>query len=99
MQINSITSTVPVSYLKPTVAIPAQAPTDQVSMSLSAETFSGMIQQAAGTPDVRSELVEAYKARVHTDHYPAQDVIDGLINLMGGKWAAMAKSGLSTKSS
>ena len=97
MQINSVTSSAPLSYVKAPVASPAPAPGDQVSISLSPGTFSSLVQQANQTPEVRSDAVEAYKSRVQAGHYPAQDVIEGLINLMGGKWAAMAKAGGSSK--
>jgi len=77
---------------------PQQPAGDQVAMSLSPETFSDLVSTASNLPDVRSELVDAYKTRVNAGDYPAQDVIEGLINLMGGTWAKEAQSGTSASS-
>ena len=90
--ISGITSTAALAYMPPgssRTSAPA-ATGDQVAMSLSPETFSSLVQDAGSMPEVRGEVVDAYKAQVQTGHYPAQEVIDGLIDLMGGAWAKNA---------
>jgi hypothetical protein len=65
---------------------------DQVSMSLSPETYSSLVSQASQMPEVRGEVVDAYKSRIQSGAYPTQATIDGLVNLMGGTWAANAQA-------
>ena len=93
MQINSVSSSSPVSFVKPTSSPKGAEPAgDQVSMSASADMFTSLVNDATNMPDVRSEVVDAYKARVQSGAYPSQDTLDGLVNLMGPTWAANAQS-------
>ncbi len=66
------------------------APGDQVAMSLSADTFSSLVQEAGQMPDVRGELVASYKARIQSGTYPTQETLDGLVDRMGSAWASQA---------
>jgi hypothetical protein len=57
---------------------------------MSPETFSSLVKQAAEMPEVRQNLVDAYKARIQSGQYPDPAVVEGLIRLMGGTWVRQA---------
>jgi hypothetical protein len=42
-------------------------------------------------PEVRGEVVDAFKARIQSGHYPSQDIVEGLLHLVGGAIAQQAK--------
>jgi len=72
---------------------PAPEPaSDQVSMSLSSDTFASLVSDASAMPEVRGEVVDAYKSQVQSGQYPAPEVLDGLVDLMGGTWAQSARA-------
>jgi hypothetical protein len=66
---------------------------DQVAMSLSPDTFSSLVSDASSMPEVRGEVVDAYKSQVQAGNYPTQETLDGLVDLMGGTWARSARTG------
>jgi hypothetical protein len=72
-----------------TESAPAQ---DQASFNMSANTFSSLVKEAAQMPEVRSDVVETYQARIAAGHYPAQDIIAGLTRLIGGHVSHSAQS-------
>lgn len=93
MMISGISPTASLSYLQAGArSIAPQPAEDQVSMSLSPETFSSLVSDASSMPEVRSELVDAYKSQVTAGHYPTQDTLDSLVDLMGGTWAKSARA-------
>jgi hypothetical protein len=96
MTISGISSPSPVSYGQPAARTSAQPEGDQVSMSLSADTFSGLVNEAGQLPDVRSEVVDAYKSRVQSGDYPSSATLDGLADLMGNHWSQFAAAGDAT---
>ncbi len=97
MTISGITSTASLAYSQAGSRAQTQQPAgDQVSMSLSPETFSDLVSTASSMPEVRGELVDAYKSQIKSGHYPAQDVIEGLIKLMGGAWSKAAQDSSSS---
>ena len=99
MQISSVTTSLSIPVVKSNT-FPSDKPTsDQAVLNFSADTFTSLVKQASQMPDVRSEVVDAYKARVNAGHYPAQDVIAGLTRLIGGGIAQLAKEGTSSRSS
>ncbi len=55
---------------------------DTFAMNMSPETFSNLVKQAMEMPDVRQNLVDAYKARVSSGHYPDAVTLDGLTRVM-----------------
>jgi hypothetical protein len=59
---------------------------------MSPETFSSLVSQAMQIPEVRHELVDAYKARIQSGQYPGTAAVEGLIRLMGGTWVQQANS-------
>ncbi len=79
---------VPAASSRPAASQPAG---DQVAMSLSPDTFSSLVQEAGAMPEVRGELVDAFKSQVQSGSYPSQDTLDGLVDLMGGTWAKNAR--------
>jgi anti-sigma28 factor (negative regulator of flagellin synthesis) len=92
MQISGIsTSTsIPLEKTKSTqVSKPAQ---DQAVMNFSADSFSTLVKEAGQMPEVRSDVVDAFKARIQSGEYPSQDVIAGLANVIGGAIVQQADS-------
>ncbi len=57
---------------------------DQAALNLSSATFSSLVKEAKAYPEVRSEVVTAYKAQMATGHYPPVDVVSGLADLLSG---------------
>jgi len=100
MQIGNITSSTSFSVAK-TASSPAEnlapAPSDQAVLNFSADSFSSLVKEASQMPDVRSELVDSFKSRIHSGHYPSQDIVDGLTRLIGGGIVQAAKTGSSQK--
>jgi anti-sigma28 factor (negative regulator of flagellin synthesis) len=91
MMISGLSSLASISFTPTTARAQAQAATgDQVTMSLSAETFSSLVQEASQMPDVRSDLVDSFKSRIQAGTYPTQATLDGVIDRMGGTWSAQA---------
>ena len=89
--ISGLSSTNPIGYTPSASRPPAQPDdNDQVSMSISADTFSSLVQEAGQMPDVRSELVDAFKSRIQSGAYPSQDTVDGLVDKMGAAWLQSA---------
>jgi hypothetical protein len=93
MMISGISSTGSLGYGQPASRTPAQPAGDEISMSLSPDTFSSLVSQAGQMPDVRSEVVDAYKSRVQSGEYPSSATLDGLTDLMGDHWSQFAQAG------
>jgi len=58
--------------------------TDKAVLNTSGDTFSSLVNEAKSYPEVRGEVVDAYKARIASGSYPSEEVVEGLIKLMGG---------------
>ena len=98
MQISSISTSPSMSVEKttPSSPVPSEA-TDQAVLNFSADSFSSLVKEAGQMPEVRSEVVDAFKARIQAGHYPAQEIIAGLTRLIGGGIVQQAKSGSSAQ--
>jgi hypothetical protein len=91
--ISGITSLASLAYA-PIASSRSSAPPssgDQVSMSLSPETFASLVSDAGSMPEVRGGVVDAYKSQVQSGLYPTSDTVDGLVDLMGSTWAKAAR--------
>jgi hypothetical protein len=100
MTISGISSSGSIAYGQPASRTPAQPPADdQMSMSLSADTFSSLVSDAGQLPDVRGEVVDAYKSRIQSGEYPSSDTLDNLTDLMGSHWSQFAAAGGASESS
>ena len=89
MQITSATTIpfvpLPTGMSAATTPSPASSTdSDQAVLNMSASTFSSLVQQAKSYPEVRSDVVQAYKAGIANGSYPSEEVVAGLIKLMGG---------------
>jgi hypothetical protein len=71
---------------------------DGAVLNNSADSFSSLVQTANAMPEIRSEVVDAYKARIRTGHYPSEDIVAGLTRLVGGAIAQQLKTESSSKS-
>ena len=77
MQITGPTSS-PLSF------VPAQSSSttlemhasDQVMMNLSPNTFSSFVKEASAQPEVRQDVVDSFKAKIASGHYPSQDIVE-----------------------
>jgi anti-sigma28 factor (negative regulator of flagellin synthesis) len=92
MTISGVSTPGTIAYAQSVSRPAAQPAGDQVSMSLSPETYSSLVSQAGQMPDVRTEVVDAYKSRIQSGAYPTQETVDGLVDRMGGTWAANAQA-------
>ena len=98
MQIGNITSSTSFSVAKTTSSSAGNAApetSDQAVLNFSADSFADLVRQAGQMPDVRSEVVDSFKARIQAGHYPSQDVIAGLTRLIGGGLSQQARLGSS----
>lgn len=98
MQISNITTSTVIPAVKATSSpqpapVAADTTTDRAEFHLSASSFSSLVHQASQMPEVRSEVVDAFKTRIQAGHYPGEDIVAGLTKLMGGVVAQAAKSG------
>jgi anti-sigma28 factor (negative regulator of flagellin synthesis) len=94
MQISSVstTSLIPVQRSASSQSTgQTTSSTDSAEINFSADTFSSLVKDASNEPDVRTDLVNSFKSRIHSGHYPAQDVIAGLTKLLGGGIANAAR--------
>ncbi len=92
--ISGITSAASLAYV-PIASSRSSTPSpssDQLAMSLSPDTFAGLVSDASSMPEVRGEVVDAFKAQVQSGQYPGSDVLDGLVDLMGSTWAKNAQA-------
>jgi hypothetical protein len=96
MQITGLSTTTPIPMAKTTSSPVGKSAVDQAVIKFSGDTFSSLVQEAGQMPDVRSELVESFKARIQSGAYPSQDDISGLVNVIGGSILQQARSGLSS---
>ncbi len=92
MTISGISNAGSITYTPSASRPQAQPAGDQVSMSLSPDTYSSLVSEAGQMPEVRSEVVDSFKSRIQSGDYPTQDTLDGLVDRMGGTWAANARS-------
>jgi anti-sigma28 factor (negative regulator of flagellin synthesis) len=94
MQISSVsTSTfIPVQKSTSNSSSVGRADSDQAVLNLSPDTFSSLVQEAGSTPEVRSDVVASFKARIQNGSYPSPDVVAGLANVIGGSIVARAQS-------
>jgi hypothetical protein len=94
MTISGISSTGSIAYGQAAARTPAEPPTgDQVSMSLSGDTFSSLVSEAGQMPDVRGEVVDAYKSRIQSGDYPTPETLNGLSDYIGDHWSQFAEAG------
>ena len=98
MQISGISSSPFLPLEKKTNSSPVSKPVvDQAIMNFSADSFSDLVKEAGQFPEVRSELVDAYKSRIQSGEYPSQETIAGLANYLGNSLVQMAKAASSSK--
>ena len=57
---------------------------DEAVLHFSADTFSSLVQQAGQMPEVRTDLVNAFKTRIQSGSYPTEETIAGLARMIGG---------------
>jgi anti-sigma28 factor (negative regulator of flagellin synthesis) len=62
----------------------------ETNFTNSADSFSGLVQQAGQMPDVRSELVDSFKSRIQAGEYPTPETIDNLTDAIGSSIVRMA---------
>ena len=70
----------------------AKPPTDEAVMNNSADSFSGLVKQAGQFPEVRTDLVESFRARIQAGQYPSEDTMDNLTDVLGPSILKMANA-------
>jgi len=85
MQISGITTSqsIPMGKTNPSHAENQKPVLDEAVVSFSANSFSSLVKEAGQIPDVRNEVVDAYKARIQSGEYPSQDTISDLADVIG----------------
>lgn len=83
MQIRSTTTTYvpPVVHKRPSAMVHLE-PRDEAALPPTAHAFSDLVSEAGLMPEVRSEVVDGYRARIHSGQYPSQDTLTGLMRLI-----------------
>ena len=69
---------------------------DEAVLNVAPDTFSSLVQQAGAMPEVRGELVDAYKSRIASGQYPSQETVSGLADVLGGTIVKQATEGLAS---
>jgi anti-sigma28 factor (negative regulator of flagellin synthesis) len=96
MQISGISTSLSIPMGKINSSQVSKPARDEAVLNFSTNSFSSMVKQAGQMPEVRSEVVDAFKARIQSGQYPSQDVIAGLTDLIGGAIVQQARSGSSS---
>ncbi len=91
MQINGISASSYVTGNKNNSAASPKPALDQAVIGFSADSFSKLVKQASQMPEVRSEVVDAFKSRIQSGAYPPPEVIEGLTHVIGGPLARQAQ--------
>ena len=91
MQINGISISPSIPMERTKTAQPVDAPSDEAVLNVSAGSFSSLVQQAGSMPEVRSEVVDAYKSRIAAGQYPSPETISGLVDVIGGSIVQLAQ--------
>lgn len=93
MQISGVSNSTPISAARTAPSSSAVAPSsDQAVLNTSADSFSSLVQEAAQMPDVRSEVVDAYRSRIQAGNYPSEDTLAGLTRVIGGGVMQLAQT-------
>ncbi len=92
MQISGISASPSIPVEKTNSSQVSKPAVDQAVINFSADSFSSLVKEAGQMPEVRSEVVDAFKTRIQAGNYPSQDVIAGLTDLIGGGIVRQAKS-------
>jgi len=83
MQINGVTNSLPIPMQKTTTSKAVNVAADQAVINFSPDSFSSLVKEAGQMPEVRSELVDAFKSRIQAGNYPSPDDLAGLVNVIG----------------
>jgi Anti-sigma-28 factor, FlgM len=92
MQISgySISPSIPMG--KTSLSPATQEATDSAVINFPGNSFSGLVKEASAMPEVRSDLVDSFKARIQSGQYPNQNDIAGLADAIGGSIVQQAAS-------
>jgi hypothetical protein len=83
-----ISSSIPMEKSKSSPA--AKPSTDEAVMNFSADSFSSLVKQAGQFPEVRSDVVDSFQARIQAGQYPSPDTMDSLTDVLGPSIVKMA---------
>jgi len=100
MQISGVTISTSIPMPKTSSSSVGKTATDdQAVINFSPDSFSSLVKQAGQMPEVRSEVVDAFKSRIQAGSYPTQDDIAGLTDLIGASIVQQARAGQSSQGS
>jgi len=95
MQISGITNSPLIPLPKTSLSQTGKSATDQAVINFSPDSFSSLVKEASQMPEVRSEVVDAFKSRIQSGGYPSQADLAGLADVIGGGILHEALSGSS----
>ena len=58
-------------------------PVDFALLDMAPDQFADLVNEAKAMPEVRDDVVRAYRARIRSGHYPSYDIVAGLTHLIG----------------
>jgi len=96
MQITGVSTPNSIPMVKSNSTPVGKPATDAADIQFSADSFSSLVNEAKQIPDVRSELVDSFKARIQSGAYPSQEDLSNLTDVIGGHVLQLARSGLSS---
>ncbi len=66
------------------------AASDSAVLNIDPSQFTSLVDAAKSTPEVRSDLVDSFKARISSGEYPSAGVVSGLTDVLSGVLAQRA---------
>ncbi len=95
MQISGFSIPTSIPMEKNTTSPTPKVATDQAVINFSPVSFSGLVREASQMPEVRSDLVESFRAKIQSGQYPTDETLSGLVDTIGASIVRQANSGSS----
>lgn len=96
MQISGVSTSSSISMGKMDSSPSRKAVTDQAAIKFSPNSFISLVEDAAQMPEVRGDVVDAFKSRIQAGEYPTQNALASLVNVIGGAVIQQARPDLSS---
>jgi hypothetical protein len=96
MQISGVSIPTSIPMVKSNSSPVGKPATDAAEIQYSADSFSSLVQQANQIPEVRSDVVDSFRARIQSGTYPSEADIANLTDTIGGHVLQLARSSLSS---
>ncbi len=90
MQISGVSTPTSIPMEKSNLSRAGKPATDEAVINFSPDSFSSLVSEAGRMPEVRNELVDAFKSRIQSGEYPSSETISNLTNVIGGSVLQLA---------